>query len=192
MAYKDHPDNILGANNSNNAYSSSSVAANANGSILERLEQLAQAGQSLSKDAPNYLTVVADMSSTTWNTAATHEILTVTGTVRLRIVCECTEAITEASDTGMIQLGIAGTTNAFIGATTGSALAVNELWYDTTPTTKYDTTSTVVLDKIVSGGVDVGYEIATTDFTNGEITFYCFWEPLSSTGAVVAGAGGTL
>lgn len=192
MAYKDHPDNILGANNSNNAYSSSSVAANADGSILERLEQLAQSGQALNKNAPNFIQVTADMASTTWNTVATHEILTVTGTVRVRMIIECTENIADADNTGMIQLGVAGATDAFIGATTGTAIDANDLWYDTTPTTTYDTTSTCLIDKVVTGGVDIGYEISTTDFTNGELKFYVWYEPISSTGAVTAGTGSTL
>lgn len=192
MAYKDHPDNILGANNTNNAYSSSSVAANKDGSILERLEQISQAGQSLSKDAPNFLSVTADMSSTTWNTVATHEVFTVTGTVRVRILIECTENIADADNTGMIQFGVAGATSAFIASTTGTALDANDLWYDATPTTTYETTSTALIDKIVTGGVDIGYEIATTDFTDGTLVFYVWYEPISSTGAVAAGAGGTL
>lgn len=192
MAYKDHPDNILGANNADNAYSSSSVVANADGSILERLEQLSQSGQALNKNASNFIQVTADMSSTTWNTVASHEILTVTGTVRVRMIIECTENIADADNTGMIQLGVAGATDAFISATTGTAIDANDLWYDTTPTTTYDTTSTCLIDKVVTGGVDIGYEISTTDFTNGELKFYVWFEPISSTGNVTAGAGGTL
>jgi hypothetical protein len=190
MAYKDHYDNILGANNANNAYVSTSVTANANGSIIERLEAMARDSQSLSKNNPNFIQVTADMGTTTWNTVATHEILTVTGTVRVRMLIECTESIADADNTGMIQLGVAGATNAFIAATTGTAIDANDLWYDTTPTTTYDTTSTCLLDKVVTGGVDIGYEIATTDFTNGTLVFYCWWEPISSDGAVVAGTGG--
>ena len=40
MLYKDHPDNILGVNNANNLYNSSLVAANADGSMIERQEYM--------------------------------------------------------------------------------------------------------------------------------------------------------
>ena len=41
--YRDHPDNILGVNNNNNLFDSSSVAANPDGSMIERLQYLQEA-----------------------------------------------------------------------------------------------------------------------------------------------------
>ena len=38
--YRDHPDNILGVNTADNLFSSSSVAADADGSMIERLEYI--------------------------------------------------------------------------------------------------------------------------------------------------------
>ena len=46
-----------------------------------------------------------------------------------------------------------------------------------------------MLDKVVSNGLDIGYEIKTDTLTGGAITFHCWWEPLNSTGAVVVADG---
>lgn len=40
MAYRDHPDNILGVDSANNQFASTNVAANADGSMIERLEYI--------------------------------------------------------------------------------------------------------------------------------------------------------
>jgi hypothetical protein len=40
MPYTDHPDNILGVNTNNNLFDSSNVAANADGSMIERQEYI--------------------------------------------------------------------------------------------------------------------------------------------------------
>ena len=52
---------------------------------------------------PNYLAITADFTSATWNTVATHEILTVTGLVRLYVVAEVTG--NGAGATATIELG---------------------------------------------------------------------------------------
>jgi hypothetical protein len=195
MSYKDHPDNILGTNSTNNSYSSSSVVANNDGSMIERLEAISAmcAADSLSKNCPNFLSVTVDFASTTWNTAASHEVFTVTGTVRVRLVVVCTENMADADNSGTMILGVAGSTSAFIGATTTTEIDANDFWCDTSPAeTICAATSSVVLDRIIYNGADIGYTIANTAATNGTMIFYCWWEPLSSDGAVVAGAGGTL
>ena len=96
-----------------------------------------------------------------------------------------------------IQFGVAGATDAFIAATAaagkgGAGLAAGEVWCDNSPAETYGNTSTLVLDKIVSGGLDVGYEITGAALTGGVLEFHCVWVPLSSDGLVEAGAGGTL
>ena len=49
-----------------------------------------------------------------------------------------------------------------------------------------------ILDKVVSGGLDVGYEITGAALTGGSLEFHCVWVPLDDNGLVEAGAGGTL
>lgn len=145
---------------------------------------------------PNYLAVTADLSATTWKTADTHEVFTVTGLVRMRMWIECTETLEDAADGASIQFGHEDASNAFIGSTGAagagvSTISAGELWYDTSPTTKLDTFANAILDYVVNG-VDVGYEITGAALTNGLLVFHCVWEALNSTGAVAAGAGGAL
>ncbi|MFA5731859.1 MAG: hypothetical protein WC934_07630 [Acidithiobacillus sp.] len=147
---------------------------------------------SLNYNAVNYLAATVDLSNATWNTVATHELLTVTGLVRLRILAEVTvEGDDTSGNTSKIQLGTESASNNFIAATDVDDLAVGELWYDATPTLKVDTTSTILIDKIINGE-DVGYEITGEAAVAGTIVFHCWWEALNATGAVVAGAGGVL
>lgn len=184
---------LVGQDNANNAVATTHVAANRDGSVLERLEALAGANGYLTANAPNYLSVTANLGTSTWNTVASHEVFTVSGMVHVRIIAECTETGNDTSgDTSTIQLGFAGATDDLIAATQVDDLAAGELWYDATPATSYDTVANVVLERIVNNGIDIGYEIAGEAATDGTLVFHCWWEPLNATGAVTAGAGGTL
>ena len=136
-----------------------------------------------------YLSVTADFTSATWNTEATHELFTVTGDVRARLIAKSTGTGTGATAT--IKLGQAGDLT-WIAATTITNFAADEWWYDTTPTTTSDDFSTVLFDKALSGGIDIGYEIETAAATGGGVIFHLWWQPLSSDGSIVVGAGGTL
>jgi len=189
----------IGANNANNAFSSATVVANHDGSALERLEAMA-VGQmgGLTFNNPNYFVVTADMTSATFNTIASHEIATVTGMVQMVVIPQCTSTLTDAADGASIQLGIEGTTTALI-ASTGAAgagantIATNEFWLDATPADVIVTrTALDALTFVVGGGLDVGYEITGAALTGGTLLFHCWWSPLDATGAVAAGAGGTL
>jgi hypothetical protein len=146
--------------------------------------------------SPNYLSVTATFTAATWNTAATHEVFTVTGLVRMRMWIECTGTLTDAADGAAIQFGHEAASNAFIASTlcaragTG-LLSTGCLWIDATPLTTPDTNANVVLDYIVNGS-DIGYEITGAALTGGSLVFHCAWDALNATGNVVAGAGGAL
>lgn len=186
----DNLDNILGADTADNLFASTNVTANKDGSIIERLEALQAGGAALSKDASNYGSVSITFAALTTGSVATHEILTVTGMVRLRMIAECTVNV---AGSGSIQLGIEGTTNAFIASTAGTDIDAGEVWIDATPTETQGNTSSLMLDKIICGGLDVGYEVTSNTLTGGTIVFHYWWEPLNSTGNVVAADGtGTL
>ena len=138
----------------------------------------------------NYVSVSVDLSATTWKSVASHEVFTVTGLVRAVIWIECTETVTGGAGI-TIQFGVEGATDAIIGSTDATALAANDLWYDATPATVYDTSANVIMDYVING-LDIGYEIGTDVSTDGTLVFHCVWEPLNSTGNLVAGAGGSL
>lgn len=146
----------------------------------------------LSWKASNYLSVTADLSEEDWNTVATHELFTVTGLVRVKIVAEVTTTGDDTSgNTATIQLGTETDTDGFIAVTDVDDLLEGEIWYDATPTVKFDDTSSVLLDKIVNGE-DIGIEIGGEAATAGVIVFHCWYEPISSDGAVVAGDGSAM
>lgn len=147
-------------------------------------------GAALNYNAINYLAVPVNFATAGWNEAATHEVFTVTGLVRVRIVIACTGDVDSAGHGATIAFGdeVAQT---WIGATDETELDTGDLWYDTTPTTSQDTFANVVLDRVVNG-LDLGYLISTEALTVGGLVFHCWWEPLNATGAVVAGSGGAL
>ena len=133
------------------------------------------------------IVVNADFTSATWNTIATHEILTITGLVRIRIIVECTGSVTGA--TGTLQLGNEGATTSLIGNTLATDLAINELWFNTAPTTSIG--AAALFDRIVNE-VDIGYEILTAALTGGNLRFHCWWRPLEAGALVVSGTGSAL
>jgi hypothetical protein len=185
----DNRQNILGYNSDDNQFDSSNVTANIDGSNIERLEALARA-QGLTSLNPNYGVVPITFAALTTGSVATHEILTVTGEVRLWLMPLCT---TNVAGSGTIELGIAGDTDLFIATTTGTDIDAGEVWIDNSPTEIGGNYSSLVLDKVVVNGTDVGYEIKTDTLTGGVIEFHYAWVPISSDGAVVAADGtGTL
>ena len=145
----------------------------------------------VSVNSDNHIAVSVDFSNATWNTAASHEVFDVTGLVRMRIWIECDATLTDAANGAAIQFGFAGATNALIASTDSDDMVTGELWYDATPTTTYETTANAILD-YVSKAIDVGYEITGEALLTGTIVFHCAWDALNATGAVAAGAGGSL
>lgn len=190
----------LGTDNANNTAATTLVAANKDGSLFERLEAMAiaQMNGGISVNHPNYLKVTADMTSATWNTQASHEILTVTGMVQALILPVVAGTLTDAADGASIQLGIEGSTTAIIGSTQcagagGNTLSTNEIWVDTSPADIIATKGNLdALTVVVPGGLDIGYEITGAALTGGSIDFHIWWVPLDATGAGAAGAGGAL
>lgn len=181
----DNNKNILGFNSAVNKFVSDLVVANRDGSLVERVEWLIQNLGDESVNSANYLSVPITFAALTTGSVATHELFTVTGLVRVKIIAEVT---LDVAGTGTIELGVENDTDAYIATTTGTDLDTGELWYDATPTTVTDTTTTVILDKIVNGE-DIGYEIKTNTLTGGSITFHLWYTPLNATGAVVASDG---
>lgn len=175
------------------------AAKSANGvSIAEVLRAVEQA-ENPTYLHPNYIALSVDLTSATWNTAAAHEILTVTGNIRLRVMVECTETLTDGADAATLSLGDEITVAGMIASTSaGGAGAANQLdagefWIDATPADVSPVaTSSVILDFVVLQGADVGYTIGGEALTDGTLIFHMWWYPLDSTGAAVVGAGGAL
>ena len=136
-----------------------------------------------------YLTVTSDFTAAAWNTVAQHRVLTVTGSVRALILPRITGSLTSGGALTN-QIGITGSTAAFVGATAVAAMTLNNVWLSTTPAAQFAFTS--LIDRIVAASQNIGYEILVAAATAGTIVWECYWEPLSSTGNVVAATGGAL
>ena len=158
---------------------------------MTRLVNVGDSSEAPSTGSSGYLSNTVDLSSATWNTVASHELFTVTGLVRVRLWAECSLTTTDTTNTGVVQLGYAGATDGFIAATDSDDLTTLDLWYDASPTTVIEATSTVVFDYVING-LDIGYEISGEALLTGGLIFHLVWEPLNATGAVVIGAGGSL
>jgi len=175
----------IGANNNNNAFASNLVVPNIDGSALERLEAVLRAG-GLTSLNPNYGVVTIEFAAETTGSAATHEILTVTGEVRLWLMPLCT---TNVGGNGTIEFGIDSDTDLYIATTTGTDIDAGEVWIDNSPTEVGGNYSSLVLDKVVVNGTDVGYEVKSDTLTSGVIEFHYAWMPISADGNVVAADG---
>ena len=147
-------------------------------------------GDGVTYTNPNYLTVSADCTNATWKSIAAHEIAVVTGTVRMWIVVEATSGVSSAAEGAHISLGCAGNTAEVIAATDAHLFAAGDVWGGTTPSVGMETSLDVIHDFVVVNGTDVGYTVADEALTAGTMVFHIWWVPLSSTGAVTAGAGG--
>lgn len=189
MGRYDNTHAILGQDNSNNSFSSANVTANIDGSLLERSEVLLQVSPPF-YNRPNYFLVSVDYSNATWNTVASHEIVTVTGTVRLRILAQCTTSLVGAGAT--IELGTANNTAEIIAQTAAPNILATTIWRSAAPDVECNAYATAMTDTVVVGGTDVGYTIGTAALTSGAITFHVWWDALNSIGVCAAGAGGAL
>jgi hypothetical protein len=151
----------------------------------------------------NYFVLDTPFGSAAWNTVASHEIATVTGCVRMRVVAECNQTVTAAGETATLALGTEKATGGIIaaaivaaGSDDGNSLQATDVWFDTTPAPA-DSNGVVaytsgMIDKVVVGGLDVGYTVGAAALTGGCIRWHIWWEPLDATGNVAAGAGGGL
>ena len=174
----------------NNDDAAASGAASTAESLMAYAKQTVGALGTMSYNGANYLSVTADGTSATWNTAASHEIATVTGLVRMRILPVISTSLTGAGSD--ICLGTENDTDGFIAATSAVELDDTEIWWTSTAASNLPYVRLEHIEDQIVNSDDVGYEVAVAAFGTGSIIFHIWWEGLDSTGAVAAGAGGTL
>lgn len=115
-----------------------------------------------------------------------YTIFTVTGDIALSVFGICKTAVTSGG-AATIELGVAGNTAILIAQATATALILNEIWHDATPTTTVESVAAATNNAIViSGGQDVILTIGGADLTAGVIDFYALWKPLSTDANLVA------
>lgn len=108
-------------------------------------------------------------------------IFTITGTVKVRVVGIVE---TDLVGAGTLEVGVVGNTASVIAQVAdATALDVGELWHDNTPDQGIELSS-VMPEKVISGGKDIIGTVGTANLTAGAIRFLCFWYPLSADGKV--------
>lgn len=166
----------IGADNNNNAFSSSNVVANDDGSILERMESFHLRKEQLVSKAYAVLTG--------YDTAAS---FTVTGDVMVRVVgIVGATAITSTSGTTTLAVGTTEITTAILAASTidNTQFAATDVWVDSSPANDSERMTEDWV--IIGGGADIILTRSVDDITAGSLTLYCWWIPLSSGATVVA------
>jgi hypothetical protein len=186
---RDNPNNILGHDSSNNQYSSTSVASNADGSIIERLEYI-QSNMDAVANAPGVvskaLTSISNGSTTLFNYTGSIRIKSIIGRVttimetktqntKLSVVSDaltavdiCANVDLTAASVGTL-LSITGTAANAMVASANGAIAPGQA------NSVIATCTTSGIIKMVAGAANTG-----------AITWYINWEPLSSDATVTA------
>lgn len=119
------------------------------------------------------------VGASTGATGAT-TLFTVTGAVTARVFGICGTTIVGA---GTLEVGISGDTARILAQIADATdLAAEEIYLDATPTLKVEAMPSQL---IISNGQDIIQTIGTTALTAGQITYYCLWTPLSTTGNLV-------
>jgi len=121
---------------------------------------------------------------TGYDTAAA---FTVTGDVFVRVVGVVgATAIQSTSGTTTLSVGTTESAGSMIGATTidNSDFAATDVWVDTSPAADSERMTEDWV--VIGGGADVILTRNVDDLTQGTLTLYCEWRPLSANGSVVA------
>ena len=114
------------------------------------------------------------------------ELFSVTGTVVALSFGVCDADLNGASAT--ICLGTENDTDLFVAATTETTIDTDEIWESTSPA-KFMAYSTIDAKWAIINNADIGYEVASADITSGNMTFLCYWWPVTPNGDVrVAGS----
>lgn len=131
------------------------------------------------------LTRKAYADLTGYDTAAA---FTVTGDVMVQVLGVVgATAIASTSGTTVLSLGTTEDADGIIANSTvnGTQFAATDVWVDSTPANDVE----AVADQgwhLIGGGADIILTRDVDDLTQGTLTLYCLWVPLSADGNVVA------
>jgi len=145
-----------------------------------------------------------DFSNATWNTLGAHQILAVTGLVRIKLIIYFATAITSVSTYTDIKLGIPSNDDELRTYINAESISAGEFWaysgsgsgYKTIYSSKdYNNTGTnqAILKEplmdFVCGGEDIEYSLTNVAPTAGTINVIAWYQALSSGATVVQGDG---
>jgi hypothetical protein len=134
-----------------------------------------------------YAYVDVDLSLAKYNSIASHKIFTVAGVNRVKLYTECIASGVNAGGSAAIHYGVVGSTSAFIASTPISQFTnINRFWMDATPAETHATYGSALIDQVIPGGINIGYEITGSAPSGGTLRFHCLWTPMSPSGQVTA------
>jgi len=133
-----------------------------------------------------YTSVDVDLSLDKYNSIASHKLFSISGVNRIKLYTECIASGVNAGGGAAICFGVTGSTSAFIASTPVSQFASSELWIDATPAETHATYGSALIDQVIAGGIDIGYEISGSAPSGGTLRFHCLWTPYSPSGQVTA------
>lgn len=117
----------------------------------------------------------------TYDGSASYTAFTVTGLVAVKAIGYITTAL--SNDAATTSLGTATSAAGLIAATAGTAMqTANQVWTDNAPS-KIETFPSDY--SVIGDGEDIVVD-GDANLAAGVVTFYCFYIPISSDGAVVA------
>lgn len=129
-----------------------------------------------------------DGSVTPWTIAA-HRLFTVTGVVKIEeIFAIVDETVVEgAGADNTCSIGIAGAVSSMIGATAGDDLVTNDIWATTTGNSIPNYTKLATDEQFIVKDTDIDLDVlGTNSITDGTLTLYCTWKPISVGATLVA------
>jgi len=172
---------IEGTNDSNNVIDTSAVTANADGSLIERVEAL----KAQLEITPQVASKVYTFATATTGAVGSYTLFTVTGCVKIKLYAVCLTSVVPAVGGATIEVGTPASTAGLIAQATAADLIAGELWDDDTPTTKIEPDSAIP-EVIIGDGADITLKITTQAVASGVIEFRVEYVPISSNGALVA------
>jgi hypothetical protein len=113
---------------------------------------------------------------------------TVTGDVKVQVfgIVGAT-AITTTSGTSTLSIGTTESVAGIIAASTmdNTQFAATDVWVDSSPANDAEALAAAPWH-IIGGGADILMTRSVDDILGGTLTLYCYWQPLSAGGLVVA------
>jgi len=122
-------------------------------------------------------------------TADPYTIFTVTGDVVIADFWGVVNtAVVSTSDTGTLEVGVAGNTAKLIAQTTAGSgtLAENDVITDAGAEASIDVNAHSGAKHYIVNGADIIETLGTNNFTSGQIDWYCIWAPVEAGAKVVS------
>lgn len=168
-------------------------------SFPQKVAQAVRAGYDQQHELLQWRVVKKAASAYTGGTANTHgdhdgtadpyTLFTVTGDVVISDFWGVVNVlVVSTSDTGTLEVGVAGNTAKLIAQTTAGSgtLAANDVITDTGVEASIDVNANSGAKFYIANGADIIETLATNNFTAGQIDWYCIWAPVEAGASVVA------